>query len=189
LSRKFGEIAGPASYLSYSPRFIFVMTPSSGNEHIETHVRPIGEANKRRRMNGGKTIGPLALRRIGETLRRLCGVPRQLPTRLSMLVAQLRRSTKEDDYRHNAAELMRMADKGASPAEGARLITLAWAATNEKFAPLGCCGDGWRGRNSAIYRRREHLAASRNSNSQWGRRTSCNWDAQKTSSDQLIGFK
>jgi hypothetical protein len=76
-------------------------------------------------MDGDKTIGPLARRRIGEALRRMCGIPRKLPFRLYDLVAQLRRATKEDDYRYNAAELMRLAERAQSPAEKTRLVTLA----------------------------------------------------------------
>jgi hypothetical protein len=40
-----------------------------------------------------------------------------LPLRLYDLVAQLRRTTKEHDYRHNAGELMRFAEHAQSPAE------------------------------------------------------------------------
>ena len=85
-------------------------------------------------MDGNKTIGPLALRRIGEAFRRICGVPRKLPFRLHELVAQLRRATKEDDYRHNAAELMRLAEHAQSPSEKTHLVTLAegWVELAEK---------------------------------------------------------
>jgi hypothetical protein len=47
-------------------------------------------------MDGDKTIGPLALRSIGEAFRRICGIPRKLPFRLYELVAQLRRATTRD---------------------------------------------------------------------------------------------
>ena len=49
-------------------------------------------------MDGNKTIGPLALRRIGEALRRMCGISRKLPFRLHELVGLPRRATKQDDY-------------------------------------------------------------------------------------------
>jgi hypothetical protein len=85
-------------------------------------------------MDGNKTIGPLALRRIGEALRIMCGIPRKLPRRLYDLVAQLGRTTKEHDYRHNAGELMRLAEHAQSPAEKTRLVTLAegWVELAEK---------------------------------------------------------
>jgi hypothetical protein len=85
-------------------------------------------------MDGDQTIGPLALRRIGEAFRRMCGVPRKLPFRLYELVAQLRRATKGEDYRHNAAELMRLAERAQSPAEKTHLVTLAegWVELAEK---------------------------------------------------------
>ena len=85
-------------------------------------------------MDGDKTIGPLALRRIGEAFRRIRGAPRKLPFRLYELVAQLRRATKEGDYRDNAAELMRLAEHAHSPAEKTRLVTLAegWVELAEK---------------------------------------------------------
>jgi hypothetical protein len=76
-------------------------------------------------MDGDKTIGILALRRIGEAFRRMCGVPRTLPFLLQALVAQLRRATKGDDYRHNAAELMRLAEHAQSPSQKTHLVTLA----------------------------------------------------------------
>jgi hypothetical protein len=85
-------------------------------------------------MDGDKTIGILALRRIGEAFRRMCGVPRTLPFRLQALVAQLRRATKGDDYRHNAAELMRLAEHAQSPSQKTHLVTLAegWVELAEK---------------------------------------------------------
>jgi hypothetical protein len=85
-------------------------------------------------MDGPKTIGPLALRRIGQAFRRMCGIPRKLPFRLYDLVVQLRRVTKEDDYRDNAGELMRLAERAQSPAEKTRLVTLAegWVELAEK---------------------------------------------------------
>jgi hypothetical protein len=85
-------------------------------------------------MDGNKTIGPLALRRIGEVLRKMCGIPRKLPLRLYDLIAQLRRVTKEDDYRDNAGELMRLAGHAHSPAEKTHLVTLAegWVELAEK---------------------------------------------------------
>jgi hypothetical protein len=76
-------------------------------------------------MDEDKTIGPLGLRRIGEALRRMCGVPRKLPFRLCDLIAQLRRATKRDDYRDNAAELMRLAENAKSPEEKGHLVMLA----------------------------------------------------------------
>jgi hypothetical protein len=71
-------------------------------------------------MDGNKTIGPLALRRIGEVLRKICGIPRKLPLRLYDLIAQLRRVTKEDDAQ--------------SAAEKTHLVTLAegWVELAEK---------------------------------------------------------
>jgi hypothetical protein len=85
-------------------------------------------------MDGDKTIGPLGLRRIGEVLRRMCGIPRKLPSRLYDLIAQLRRATKGHDYRHNAAELMRLAENAKSPEERVHLVTLAegWVELAEK---------------------------------------------------------
>jgi hypothetical protein len=85
-------------------------------------------------MDGNKTIGPLALRRIGEALRRMCGTPTKPPFRLYDLVAQLRRATKGDDYRHNAAELMRLVENAQSPAEKTHLVALAegWVELAEK---------------------------------------------------------
>jgi hypothetical protein len=85
-------------------------------------------------MDGDKTIGPLALRRIGEAFRRICGIPRKLPFRLYDLVAQLRRVSKENEYRDNAAELMRLAERAQSSAEKTRLVTLAegWVELAEK---------------------------------------------------------
>jgi hypothetical protein len=70
----------------------------------------------------------------GEALRRMCGIPRKLPSRLYDLVAQLRRATKGGDYRHNAVELMRLAERAHSPAEKTRLVTLAegWVELAEK---------------------------------------------------------
>jgi hypothetical protein len=76
-------------------------------------------------MNGEKSVGPLALRRIGEALKRLWLAPRKHSFRLGDLIAQLKRATKEDDYRHNAVELMRMAEHAGSPAEKFRLVALA----------------------------------------------------------------
>jgi PAS fold len=66
--------------------------------------------------------------------RRMCGIPRKLPSRLYDLVAQLRRATKGGDYRHNAVELMRLAERAHSPAEKTRLVTLAegWVELAEK---------------------------------------------------------
>jgi hypothetical protein len=85
-------------------------------------------------MNEEKTIGLLAIRRIGEAFRRICGAPRKLPFRLHELVAQLRRATKGDDYRRNAAELMRLVENAQSPAEKTHLVTLAegWVELAEK---------------------------------------------------------
>jgi hypothetical protein len=85
-------------------------------------------------MDGDNTIGPLALRRIGEALRRMGGIPRKMPFHLYDLIAQLRRATKGDDYRHNAAELMRLAEHAKSPAEKTHLVTLAegWVELAEK---------------------------------------------------------
>jgi hypothetical protein len=85
-------------------------------------------------MDRDKTIGPLGLRHIGEALRRMCGIPRKLPLRLYDLIAQLRRATKEDDYRHNAGKLMRLAEHAQSPAEKTHLVTLAegWVELAEK---------------------------------------------------------
>jgi hypothetical protein len=64
----------------------------------------------------------------------MCGIPRKLPLRLYDLVAQLRRTTKEHDYRHNAAELMRLAEHAKSSEEKTRLVTLAegWVELAEK---------------------------------------------------------
>jgi hypothetical protein len=63
----------------------------------------------------------------------MCGIPKNLPFRLYDLIAQLRRATKEDDYRQNAAEVMRLAEH-AKPAEKAHLVTLAegWVELAEK---------------------------------------------------------
>ena len=76
-------------------------------------------------MNGDKTVGPLALQRIGEALRSLCRTPTRVPFRLYSLVAQLKRMTREGDYLHNAVETMRLAEHADSPTEKARLVMLA----------------------------------------------------------------
>jgi hypothetical protein len=46
-------------------------------------------------MHGDKAIGLLALRRIGNVLRRQYGIPVTLPYRLNELVAQLRADYQE----------------------------------------------------------------------------------------------
>jgi hypothetical protein len=68
------------------------------------------------------------------SLVRLDGDGKELTLRLYDLVAQLRRTTKEHDYRHNAGELMRLAEHAQSPAEKTHLITLAegWVELAEK---------------------------------------------------------
>ena len=85
-------------------------------------------------MNGDKTVGPLALQRIGEALRSLCRTPMRVPFRLYSLVAQLKRMTREGDYLHNAVETMRLAEHADSPTEKARLVMLAegWIELAEK---------------------------------------------------------
>jgi hypothetical protein len=50
--------------------------------------------------------------------------------RLYELVAQLRRATKGEDYRHNAAELMRLAEHAQSPMDKTHLVTLAEGGSN-----------------------------------------------------------
>jgi hypothetical protein len=54
-------------------------------------------------MDGDKTIGPLALQRLGEALRGGYGIQTRLPSRLQRLVEQLTHLTKEADYLENAA--------------------------------------------------------------------------------------
>jgi hypothetical protein len=85
-------------------------------------------------MDGDKTIGTIALRRIGEALRRRYYVPWMLPSRLHGLVRQLRRTTKEDDYRDNAADAVRLAQRATTLSDKTRLLELgeAWVGLAEK---------------------------------------------------------
>jgi hypothetical protein len=76
-------------------------------------------------MDGDKTIGPLALQRLGEAFRRRYGIQTRLPFRLYSLVAQLARITKKDDYLDNAAATMRLAQHAPSYSEKTRLVSLA----------------------------------------------------------------
>jgi hypothetical protein len=85
-------------------------------------------------MDGDKTIGTIALRRIGEALRRRYYVPWMLPSRLYSLVKQLGRITKEDDYLDNAADAVRLAQHTSILPDKARLLELgeAWVSLAEK---------------------------------------------------------
>jgi hypothetical protein len=76
-------------------------------------------------MDGQKTIGALALRRIGEMLRWEYVVHTRLPFRLSSLVGDITRITKEDNYREKAAEALRLAENAPSSSDRARLLKLA----------------------------------------------------------------
>ena len=76
-------------------------------------------------MNGYKTIGLLALQRIGEALRAQYGIETTLPYELSDLIAQLKRITRKDDYLDNAAELLRLAHHAGSDEKRAWLFKLA----------------------------------------------------------------
>jgi hypothetical protein len=76
-------------------------------------------------MDGDKTIGPLALQRLGEALRRQYGIQTRLPFRFYSLVEQLMRMTKEYDYLDNAAATMRLAQHATSSSDKTRLVSLA----------------------------------------------------------------
>jgi hypothetical protein len=76
-------------------------------------------------MDADETIGPLALRRIGEALRGRYVIQTRPPFRLYSLVKQLARITKEDDYLDNAAETMRLAQHAPSFSDKTRLVKLA----------------------------------------------------------------
>jgi hypothetical protein len=73
------------------------------------------------------TIGPFALRRLGHLLRARYLLPTKLPFRLLSLIAQLKRTTKEDDYLSNAAESIRLAQTTPSSSDKTRLVRLAEA--------------------------------------------------------------
>jgi hypothetical protein len=89
---------------------------------------------ERLRMDGDKTIGPLALRRLGEALRGQYDIQTRPPFRLYSLVEQLKRMTKENDYLDNAAETMRLAQHASSSLDKTRLVKLAegWVDLAEK---------------------------------------------------------
>jgi hypothetical protein len=91
-------------------------------------------AKERLRMNGDKTIGPLALQQLGEALQGGYGIQTRLPFRLYSLVEQLTRMTKEDDYLDNAADAVRLAQHAYSSSDKTRLIELAeaWVDLAEK---------------------------------------------------------
>jgi hypothetical protein len=74
---------------------------------------------------GDKTIGFLALQRIGRALQARYGIRTRLPVRLYALVALLARVTKEHDYREKAAEALRLAQRTSSSSEKSRLVALA----------------------------------------------------------------
>ena len=76
-------------------------------------------------MNGDKTIGLLALQRIGEALRAGYSVRTRMPFRLYRLIAQLARKTREDDYREKAAEALRLAQHSSSSSDRTHLVRLA----------------------------------------------------------------
>jgi hypothetical protein len=84
-------------------------------------------------MDADKTIGPFALRRIGEALRVRYSIHMRLPFQLYSLVEQLKRTTKEDDYLEKAAETMRLAQH-ASSSDRIRLVKLAegWVGLADK---------------------------------------------------------
>jgi hypothetical protein len=85
-------------------------------------------------MDGDKTVGPFALRRIGEALRRSYYIPLRIPSRLCSLVRELGRITKEDDYLDNAADAVRLAQHSSSSSDKTRLLELAeaWVDLAEK---------------------------------------------------------
>lgn len=85
-------------------------------------------------MDGDRTVGALALRRIGDALQRSCVIQSKLPFRLNSLVVQLARITREDDYRDKAAEALRLAQHASSSSDKGRLLKLAegWVELAEK---------------------------------------------------------
>ena len=76
-------------------------------------------------MHENRTIGLLALRRIGEALRWGYGIRTRLPFRLRSLVEQLTQVTKEDDYLDKAAESLHLAQHASSSSDKTRLVKLA----------------------------------------------------------------
>jgi hypothetical protein len=76
-------------------------------------------------MSGDKTIGLLALQRIGEALRAGYSARTRLPFRLYRLVVQLARRTKEDAYREKAAQALRLAQHTSSSSDKTHLVRLA----------------------------------------------------------------
>jgi hypothetical protein len=76
-------------------------------------------------VEGDKTIGSTALRRIGGALRGLYDVPSKLPYRLFRLLSQLKRQTDADAYRQYAAEAMRLAQEVPPSSRKMRLMRLA----------------------------------------------------------------
>jgi hypothetical protein len=97
----------------------------SGKGHLpETRFAWAG-LKKRLRMNGDKTISPLALRRIGEVLRGQYGIEARLPFRLYCLVEQLTRITEEENCLENAAEIMRPAQHAPSSSDKPPPLKLA----------------------------------------------------------------
>jgi hypothetical protein len=91
-------------------------------------------ARERLRMDGDKTIGPLALQQLGEALQGGFGIQNRLPFRLYSLVEQLVRMTKEADYLDNAADAVRLAQHAYSSSDKTRLLELAeaWVDLAEK---------------------------------------------------------
>ena len=106
-----------------------------------THREPrspwVGRANKRLRMNGDKTVGPLALQRIGEALRSLCRTPTRVPFRLCSLVAQLKRITREGDYLTTPWRRCAWRNTRVAPTERWRLVMLAKDGSNSLKGPGG----------------------------------------------------
>jgi hypothetical protein len=98
----------------------------SGTNVVEVTFTMLG-SNRDIRMDGHKTIGPLALQRLGEALRRQYGIRVRLPSRLYSLVEKLKRVTKEDDYLDNAADAVRLAQHSGSSSDKTHLLELAKA--------------------------------------------------------------
>jgi hypothetical protein len=87
-----------------------------------TKTRSATGAKERLRMDGDKTIGPLALEQLGEALQGGYGIQTRLPFRLYSLVEQPTRMTEEDDYLDNAADAVRLAQHAYSSSDKTRLI-------------------------------------------------------------------
>jgi hypothetical protein len=99
------------------------------------------------------TLSPLTLQRLGETLRGEYLLPATLPSGVYDLLMRLEQregpnapdepslapSSKQDDYRGQAAETMRLAQHASSSTVKARLVNLAeaWIALAERARKAG----------------------------------------------------